>query len=87
MRRGSRRMDGRLQQSSCCSGAAHPTQLWPPRAAAISAARRHYYVGEWHLLHDARTDAIAAFRRAAETCKRNFIEYYGAVAELKALGE
>ena len=47
----------------------------------------HYYVGEWHLLHDARTDAIAAFRRAAETCKRNFIEYYGAVAELKALGE
>ena len=62
--------------------------------ATMAAARigdqrceAHYYVGEWHLLHDARTDAIAAFRRAAETCKRNFIEYYGAVAELKALGE
>ena len=59
-------------------------------AAARSGDQRceaHYYVGDWHLLHDARTDAIAAFRRAAETCKRNFIEYYGAVAELKALGE
>jgi hypothetical protein len=39
------------------------------------------------LLHDARADAIAAFRRSAETCKRNFIEFYGALAELKALGE
>jgi len=59
-------------------------------AAARSADERceaHYYIGEWHLLHDARADAIAAFRRAAENCKRNFIEYYGALAELKALGE
>jgi lipoprotein NlpI len=59
-------------------------------AAARSADQRceaHYYIGEWQLLHDARADAIAAFRRAAETCKRNFIEYYGALAELKSLGE
>jgi lipoprotein NlpI len=59
-------------------------------AAARSGDQRceaHYYIGEWQLMHDARADAIASFRHAAETCKRNFTEYYGAVAELKALGE
>ena len=62
--------------------------------ATLAAARNtderceaQYYIGEWQLLRDARVEAVTALRFAAETCKKNFIEYYGAIAELKRLGE
>jgi lipoprotein NlpI len=44
-----------------------------------------FYIGEWHLLRDNRTEATIALKVAADTCPKNFIEHIGAVAELKRL--
>ena len=44
-----------------------------------------FYVGEWQLLRGAATQARDAFRSAADTCPKSFIEYAGSVAELKRL--
>ena len=45
----------------------------------------HFYMAEDSLLRQ-RGDAIALFRQAVETCPKNFHEYEGAVAELRAKG-
>jgi hypothetical protein len=45
-----------------------------------------YYLGEWHLLRDERAASIEALRKSVETCPKQFIEFAGAVAELKRLG-
>src|SRR5262245_41157703 len=58
-------------------------------AAAQSPAEQgaaHFYIGSWHLLRGDHAAAIAAFKMAADTCPREFIEYAGARAELKRLG-
>ena len=44
-----------------------------------------FYLGQWHLLRDERADSIEALRKAVESCPKNFIEFAGAVAELKRL--
>ena len=44
-----------------------------------------FYLGEWHLLRGNNADARAALLAAADTCPKTFIEYIGAVAELKRL--
>jgi len=67
-------------------------------ATLLSAARKsqeardlsqvceaHFYMAEDSLLRQ-RGDAIALFRQAAQECPKNFHEYEGAVAELKAAG-
>lgn len=46
-----------------------------------------YYVGVWRLLRGQRDAAISLLRPAADTCPKNFIEYEGALAELKRLGQ
>jgi tetratricopeptide (TPR) repeat protein len=45
-----------------------------------------FYIGEWHLLRGSKANARAALLAAADTCPKTFIEYIGAVAELKRLG-
>jgi lipoprotein NlpI len=68
-------------------------------AALLAAARRaqdvrdlsqvceaHFYMAEDSLLRQ-RGDAVALFRQAARECPKNFHEYEGAVAELRAAGE
>ncbi len=45
----------------------------------------HFYMAEDSLLRQ-RGDAIALFRQAVQECPKNFHEYEGAVAELKAAG-
>ena len=67
-------------------------------ATLLSAARKsqeardlsqvceaHFYMAEDSLLRQ-RGDAIALFRQAVQECPKNFHEYEGAVAELKAAG-
>jgi lipoprotein NlpI len=57
-------------------------------AVAIKPAEQseaQYYLGQWHLLRDHRAASIEALRKAVETCPKNFIEFAGAVAELKRL--
>jgi lipoprotein NlpI len=45
----------------------------------------HFYMAEDALLRQ-RGDAVALFRQAAQECPKNFHEYEGAVAELRAMG-
>jgi hypothetical protein len=67
-------------------------------ATLLSAARKsqeardlsqvceaHFYMAEDSLLRQS-DDAIALFRQAVQECPKNFHEYEGAVAELRAAG-
>ncbi|MGX9431798.1 hypothetical protein [Bradyrhizobium sp. LeoA1S1] len=46
-----------------------------------------FYLGQWHLLRDERANSIEALRNAVESCPKDFIEYAGALAELKRLAQ
>ncbi len=50
------------------------------------AAKRQFYIGEWHLLRDTKAAATSALRAALNTCPKGFVESDGAAAELKRLG-
>ncbi len=65
-------------------------QLTPD--ATLAAAPNDYargegqfYVGQWHLLQQNRTDAEQALEQATRACPPNFHEYVGAIAELRRL--
>jgi tetratricopeptide (TPR) repeat protein len=56
------------------------------RDAAANADKKceaAFYAGEWHLLHNNKVDAKPMFQSAADTCPESFVEYSGAVAELR----
>jgi tetratricopeptide (TPR) repeat protein len=44
-----------------------------------------FYIGQWHLVRGARPLAAKALQAAADTCPKDFVEYRGALAELKRL--
>jgi len=44
-----------------------------------------FYIGEWTLIQGDKDDASVLLQRAVDTCPKNFIEYSGAVAELRRL--
>ena len=46
-----------------------------------------FYKGVWHILRGDRAAAIEPLRAASSTCPKTFIEYAGAQAELKRLGQ
>jgi tetratricopeptide (TPR) repeat protein len=57
-------------------------------AAAQTPGQRceaQFYIGEWQLTHDAEKIAAKALQTAVDTCPKDFVEYAGAVAELKRL--
>jgi lipoprotein NlpI len=45
-----------------------------------------FYVGDWYLLHGAKTAARPALQAAADTCPKSFDEYQLAQFELKQFG-
>jgi lipoprotein NlpI len=49
------------------------------------ACEAQFYSGEWHLLHGNYEAAAAALKVAVDTCPKTFVEYRGAIAELKRL--
>ena len=46
-----------------------------------------FYAGEWELLRGNRGEAKASLQVAADACPRTFVEYDGAISELKRLGQ
>jgi lipoprotein NlpI len=44
-----------------------------------------FYAGEWYLLKGNRTEAVPLLRQAEASCPKGFVEYTGAVAELRRL--
>ena len=58
------------------------------RAAAGKANEKceaAFYAGEWQLARGNGVDAKASLQIARDTCPKAFVEYSGAVAELKRL--
>jgi tetratricopeptide (TPR) repeat protein len=47
----------------------------------------HFYVAQWYLLRNDRGRALPLLQAAASGCPKNFVEYAGAVAELRRLQE
>jgi lipoprotein NlpI len=44
-----------------------------------------FYSGEWYLLRGSRAAAATVLQAAADSCPEEFVEYAGALAELKRL--
>jgi lipoprotein NlpI len=44
-----------------------------------------FYTGQWHLLRGSNAEARTALQVAADACPKTYVEYSGAVAELKRL--
>jgi lipoprotein NlpI len=58
------------------------------RAAADRPTEKceaEFYTGAWHLLRGSNAEARTALEAAVDTCPKHYIEYTGAVAELKRL--
>ncbi len=49
-------------------------------------AEGHFYIGQWYLLRNALTEAVAALKEAERLCPVSFPEHAGALAELERLG-
>lgn len=57
-------------------------------AAAKTPAQKcevQFYVGEWHLIRKDRSEATKALQSAVDSCPKDYVEYRGAVEELKRL--
>jgi lipoprotein NlpI len=46
-----------------------------------------FYTGEWELIHGNKADAKTSLQVAADTCPMTFVEYDGAISELKQIGQ
>ena len=46
-----------------------------------------FYAGEWELLRGNKAEAKTSLQAAADTCPKTFVEYDGAISELKQLGQ
>jgi lipoprotein NlpI len=63
-----------------------------PEAAMAAAGKpeerceAQFYIGEWQLLQGRRAAAARTLEAAAGTCPKDFLEYEGAQADLKRLG-
>jgi rhomboid protease GluP len=62
-----------------------PEQTLAMANSPAQLCQAQFYVGQWHLLRNDRESATSLLKAAAQTCPRSFIEYDGAVAELKRL--
>ena len=47
----------------------------------------YFYIGEWLLLRGKREDAIKSLQEAVQSCRFDFVERAGAMAELRRLGQ
>jgi hypothetical protein len=46
-----------------------------------------FFAGEWQLLHGNKAEARALLQVAVDTCPKTFVEYPGAISELRRLGQ
>jgi lipoprotein NlpI len=47
--------------------------------------KAYFYIGQWHMLENADTKAVAAFEEAARLCPITFVEHAMALPELDRL--
>ena len=56
-------------------------------AAANANDKSAFYIGELQLLRGNKAESKASLQIAADTCPRTFIEYHGAISELRRLDQ
>jgi lipoprotein NlpI len=61
------------------------TEVLPLASKPEERCEAEFYSGEWHLLRGNRAAAATALQAAADICSKDFVEYKGALAELKRL--
>jgi lipoprotein NlpI len=60
------------------------------RAAAANANEQcesEFFAGEWQLLRGNKAEAGASLQVVVDICPKNFVEYPGAISELRRLGQ
>jgi len=73
---------GQLTSAAVFAAADNPE----PKKKNDQICEANYFSGELALRQGAKSEAIRLFRLAARDCPHNFLEWYAANAELKALG-
>jgi tetratricopeptide (TPR) repeat protein len=58
-------------------------QLLADAASTEQKCQAEFYAGELHLVRGMRADALQAFKTALEICRKDLLEYEGAVIEIK----
>ena len=66
-------------------GVRSPAEVLQLASKPEERCEAEFYIGEWHLLRGNRAAAATALQAAADICSKDFIEYKGALAELKRL--
>jgi tetratricopeptide (TPR) repeat protein len=62
-----------------------PPALEGAAAKPEQRCEAQFYIGEWQLTRDAKPAAQKALQAAVDSCPKDFVEYHGAVEELKRL--
>ena len=73
---------GKGTPQSLLTAATHPD----PKIQSEQRCEAHFYLAEWHLLKNKKTEAVPLLRVAADQCPKGSLERAGAVYELKRLG-
>jgi tetratricopeptide (TPR) repeat protein len=66
-------------------GRRSPADVLSATGKADERCEAQFYNGEWHLLRGNRATAATALQAAADICSKDFLEYKGALIELKRL--
>ena len=67
------------------AGKRTPEATLPAAVKPDEICEAHFYIGEWHLLRGDKDAATRMFELATSTCKKDFLEYHAANAELRRL--
>ncbi len=73
---------GRMDVNALLQAAEHQDA----KVRAEQVCEAEFYAGQWELIQARANEARNRLQRATQGCPKNFLEYEGAVAELRRLG-
>jgi len=74
-------LSGQINPSALLKAAENPDA----RKSKDQLCEAHFYLGEYHLLHNRPGEARPLLQNAEQECPKTFVEYRAAVAELKRM--
>jgi lipoprotein NlpI len=74
-------LSGQINPSALLKAAENPDA----RKSKDQLCEAHFYLGEYHLLHNRPGEAHTFLQNAEQECPKTFVEYRAAVAELKRM--
>jgi lipoprotein NlpI len=66
-------------------GKRQPDAVLAAASKPYQQCQANFFIGEWHIIQNRPADAEPLLRKAAKTCRKTFLEYMAAQAELKRL--